>query len=252
MSLYNMICGKNVNAGVILALLGLKECDIERFRDCSMDENGISIYTRTGGGNREDYPNDVLISNPCYSGDEDDDFDSTYATYHFKFPDNIKEDCLKLFDMGKNGIPASVINQVNAVANREETDNDKWTKIYNEQMNTYRQLRQNMDVYETNGHTIVPLSDDAMETLLKVCEKNDYPERMGEFLPFMVMPYKLHFEFEVPKWSFEKDKLSRIKIDLGKKWEIDTQIWERYRKIFNGKYPKAIAHIQNNVGRIKL
>ena len=88
MSLYNMIFGKNQRTKEILATLGLDELDIERFRDCHVDkEDGkIVILTRTGGGNREYYPNKRLIEHPNYLYDEDDEYDSTYAYYYFSIP----------------------------------------------------------------------------------------------------------------------------------------------------------------------
>jgi len=92
MSFYNMIFGKNPDTKDILALLGLSETDIERFRDCYINDDEICIYTRTGGGNREYYPNEVLTSHPNYIRDEDDDYDCTYATYYFSLPQPPKGD----------------------------------------------------------------------------------------------------------------------------------------------------------------
>lgn len=91
MSLYNMLFGKNSNTESILNSLGLKEYDVERFRDCRIDSDKqeIWIYTRTGGGNRDYYPNELLTSNQNYKYDEDDDFDSTYATYYFNYPEEL-------------------------------------------------------------------------------------------------------------------------------------------------------------------
>lgn len=91
MSLYNMLFGKNPQTNDILNIIGLNEGVIERFRDCWVDEekDEICVLTRTGGGNREYYQNEELISSPYYKYDEDDDFDSTYALYHFIIP---KED----------------------------------------------------------------------------------------------------------------------------------------------------------------
>lgn len=244
--------GKNPNSAVILALLGLKENDIERYRDAWMDKDGITIHTRTGGGNRKDYPNEALTSHPCHLRNEDDDGDSTYANYYFKFPDELKDDCILFCDVQTNGVPASVVRKVTETINRPETANDKWTKIYNEQQNVYSDLRWNFGVYETNGHTIVPLSDEAMERLLAVAENNDFKGREGEFVPYSIRPYKLQIQTEVPKWSFEKDKnmLCRIKIDLGKNWEIDTEMWERYKTKFASKYPKAIGAIAKYVDKV--
>ena len=86
MTMYNMLFGKNADTKSILATIGLKEGYIERFRDCWIDGNEICILTRTGGWTREDFPNVILTSNSYYMYDEDDDFDRTYAIYHFRIP----------------------------------------------------------------------------------------------------------------------------------------------------------------------
>jgi hypothetical protein len=87
--MYNMLFGKNPDTKTILSALSLTELDVERFRDCWIDgkEDKIVIYTRTGGGNREDYPNSALVNHPLYLYDEDDDFDPTYAYYYFAIPE---------------------------------------------------------------------------------------------------------------------------------------------------------------------
>ena len=92
MSLYNILFGKNHNTATILAALNLTEGVIERFRDVWIEEynNRIVIYTRAGGGNREDYPNEILTQHPLYLYDEDDAFDSTYAYYYFAMPEALK------------------------------------------------------------------------------------------------------------------------------------------------------------------
>jgi len=94
MSLYNMIHGVNPLAGLLMQALGLKPSDVPRFRDCYWNGKQICLYTRTGGGNREYYDepnqdnkkgpwNSTLRAVAGYSHDEDDDFDSTYATFYF-------------------------------------------------------------------------------------------------------------------------------------------------------------------------
>ena len=88
MSLYNMLFGMNPEASDILGLIGINVGDVERFRDCFIADGQIQVYTRTGGGNRESYPNKVLTSNQYYIYDEDDTYDCTYATYYFKIPEN--------------------------------------------------------------------------------------------------------------------------------------------------------------------
>jgi hypothetical protein len=96
--MYNLIFGRNPMSDMILATLGLKKEDCGRFRDCFIFNNEIAIYTRNGGGNREYCQNvfDTLEKHSCYLRDEDDDFDCTYATIYFKFPEEYKEELSKL------------------------------------------------------------------------------------------------------------------------------------------------------------
>lgn len=112
MSFYNMLLGENPLSGILLSILGFTTKDqIPRYRDCYWNGEYIAIYTRTGGGNRDyyesletcmenypeyfkevpqDYPqgpwNSDLRKHPEYVKDEDDDFDSTYATFYFNLP----------------------------------------------------------------------------------------------------------------------------------------------------------------------
>lgn len=81
----------NPNKEDVLKAIGLKEEDIERFRGAGVEDGQIIIHCRTGGGNRENYPNEILTSNPYYLRDEDDDFDCTYASYYFSIPEEHQE-----------------------------------------------------------------------------------------------------------------------------------------------------------------
>lgn len=106
-----MLFGTNPLSGVLLATLGFTEADVPRFRDCYLSEGRIAIHTRTGGGNRDfyeslegcrdEYPeyfesesppagpwNSDLRKSEYFMFDEDDDFDSTYANFYFKFPED--------------------------------------------------------------------------------------------------------------------------------------------------------------------
>ena len=106
MGLYNMVFGMNPLSDVILATLGLTRADCGRFRDCFVTNGEIAVYTRNGGGNREEYQPviDKLAEHPCYLRDQDDDFDNTYATIYFKFPDEFAEG-LKKIDSGEKFDP---------------------------------------------------------------------------------------------------------------------------------------------------
>lgn len=67
----------------------------------SPDGPVLAVYTRNGGGNREHYDDmpdsgpctacqgDRATTHPAYLRDEDDDFDSTYRTYWFAFPESL-------------------------------------------------------------------------------------------------------------------------------------------------------------------
>ncbi len=84
-----MIHGQNPYAPVLLSVLGLTSKDVPRYRDCWWTGDLIAIHTRTGGGNRDEYENenDQLCAMPTFVRDEDDAYDSTYATFYFKMPE---------------------------------------------------------------------------------------------------------------------------------------------------------------------
>lgn len=91
MSMYNIMNkGSNENAHEILNMIGLTEKDIPRYRDVSLWNNNteIRVIARVGGGNRQDYQEEIntLKQNEFYLKDIDDDFDSTYAYIFFKVP----------------------------------------------------------------------------------------------------------------------------------------------------------------------
>jgi hypothetical protein len=111
--MYDMVfggAGQDVRA-VLLSVLGLTTADVGRYRDAWVErsekgEPRITIYTRNGSGNRDDWSEhepakpgeytgangcsacacDRLPNHPNYLSDEDDDFDGTYARFYFSFP----------------------------------------------------------------------------------------------------------------------------------------------------------------------
>ena len=91
-----MLHGFSPNAAAILHALALDPKQIDRFRDASFGKDGdqhvLHIFCRTGGGNREDYPNTVLTSHPLYLRDHDDEYDCTYAHYYFKIPQSVLDE----------------------------------------------------------------------------------------------------------------------------------------------------------------
>lgn len=98
MSLYNMINGFNPACVLIMPMLGRKQDEYPRFRDCFVtEEKNVAIYTRVGGGNRNcGYGEEELYEDENFLTTYDDDFDSTYATYEFKVPEKWKSDFDKI------------------------------------------------------------------------------------------------------------------------------------------------------------
>lgn len=107
--LYNMLAGWNP-ACVWLAPMLTDENPQDffpRFRDCWLsDSDTIIIFTRVGGGNRSDGPDDEygygehkLYEMPTFIRTWDDDFDSTYGYYEFGVPEEWRDD----FEHAKNG-----------------------------------------------------------------------------------------------------------------------------------------------------
>ena len=96
MSLFNALFGESGLRPLIVGVLGTD--DFGRYRDCWVEMSAgkprIAVYTRNGGGNRDDYEDvfDTLASHPLYLYDEDSDFDCTYATIYFKVPENLEAD----------------------------------------------------------------------------------------------------------------------------------------------------------------
>lgn len=94
MSLYNMMNGFNPACVLIMPMLGRKQDEWPRFRDCFLTEDGnIAIYTRVGGCNRNSgYGEEKLYEDENFIKTYDDDFDNTYATYEFTVPDKWRKD----------------------------------------------------------------------------------------------------------------------------------------------------------------
>lgn len=94
MSLYNMINGFNPACLLIMPMLGRKQEEWPRFRDCFVtNEKNIAIYTRVGGGNRGcGYGEEELYKDQNFITTYDDEYDSTYATYEFSVPERWKGD----------------------------------------------------------------------------------------------------------------------------------------------------------------
>jgi len=95
MSLYNAMFGFNPACVLIMPMLGRKDTEYPRFRNCFVDadKKHILIYTRAGGGNRGcGFGEEQLYEDENFVTTYDDDFDNTYATYEFKVPSKWEKD----------------------------------------------------------------------------------------------------------------------------------------------------------------
>ena len=94
MSLYNMVNGFNPACLIIMPMLGRKQEDYPRFRDCFVaNKQEIVILTRVGGNNRnQGYGEEELYKDPHFLRTFDDEFDSTYGYYVFSVPEKWKKD----------------------------------------------------------------------------------------------------------------------------------------------------------------
>ncbi len=97
--LYNVVLGRHPFAGQLLVFLGFKdEAEIQRIprlRDVYIYPDEIRILTRTGGGNRDEYAveNDWLRNRDGFLRDWDDEYDSTYAWWAYKWPAEFEQHC---------------------------------------------------------------------------------------------------------------------------------------------------------------
>lgn len=99
MSIYNMINGFSPACVYLMPMLGRKQEEWPRFRDCflSDDKKRIIIYTRVGGPNRGcDFGEEELYEDPNFVKTYDDDFDCTYGFYEFNPPKKWAKDFEKI------------------------------------------------------------------------------------------------------------------------------------------------------------
>ena len=99
MSLYNMVNGFNPGCVFLMPMLGRKQNEYPRFRDCFLSDDGerIVIYTRVGGNNRNSgFNEEKLYEDPNFVKTYDDEFDFTYGYYEFNVPEKWKDDFDKI------------------------------------------------------------------------------------------------------------------------------------------------------------
>ena len=118
MSMYNALMGFNPACLLIMPMLGRKQEEYPRFRDCfiSEDKKHIDIYTRVGGGNRNrGYGEEELYKDENFVETFDDAFDSTYATYRFKVPTKWQKDFDNIITGEWQDISQEYINTIKAM-----------------------------------------------------------------------------------------------------------------------------------------
>lgn len=103
MSLYNLINGFHPDCLLAMPMLGRKQNEWPRFRDCHVAKNGdsreIHIFTRVGSANQNcGYGEEALYDDPNFLRFKDDEYDSTYGTYVFKCPTEWNADFDRICD----------------------------------------------------------------------------------------------------------------------------------------------------------
>lgn len=115
MSFYNIVQGYNASCFYFLPMLGRKDYEYPRFRDCFLSDDGqrIVIYTRVGGGNRNSgFHEEELYKDPNFVTTYDDAFDSTYGSYEFNVPDKWRSDFEKIKRVDLESVSDEYVNYV--------------------------------------------------------------------------------------------------------------------------------------------
>lgn len=252
MSFYNMLFGKNAMTDLLLAVIGFKEVDVERFRDVhfSDDESGvrIGVYARTGGGNRSDYPQLALYRSPLFLTTEDGEYDSTYASFFFRVPSEFEQDVRNLHAPLEHGIRPEFAQHLAATINREPTEADLARKKYTEERDRISRLAGTL----ANGHTFVPYDDGAMEAVLTLAEANG-----GTLLsawgiaPLVIDILKDQVQEITPRGGLPYKAWQRALIRVGYKWEVDEAYWSHCQERFSSRFPLSMAKIAERVDQLR-
>lgn len=148
----------------LLSFLGLTPNDVGRYRDCYLSKDGktIIVYTRNGGGNRDNYQDvfNQLSSHPNYITDYDDEYDETFASIEFSVPSEYTE---QVSLMLKDADTLTGAEKFAEAMHDLETNSDKYFKEHPAIVDIFNKL----DEVFTNGTdkpvsvggvTIVPIS----------------------------------------------------------------------------------------------
>jgi len=171
--LYNAVFGHHRTAPLVLFSLQKPPQYFGRFRDAWVErlQDGtlrFAVYTRNGGGNRlhagDDPPKGpdcacsgcvmeyVLPNDPQYLSDQDDDYDSPYATVYFSIPANAKERLLAA------GAPPDM--QFETVAVAPPNMRERWTDAIAAFVQIPPTERNEPEGEQTGGRAFIRLKSD--------------------------------------------------------------------------------------------
>lgn len=248
MSFYNMLFGMNGQSDLLLAVIGLRRVDVERFRDVRSDDNGalIEVYTRTGGGNREGYPNLVMRNRPEWAGSEDDDFDGTYCTDTFAVPEQWRSDVAALGDILTHGMRQEFAQHLALTLRRAPTDADKAQAEYDAEAAALKRTQHFM----ANGHTFVPQDDYAAKAALDIAEKNGGRLRTcWGIAPLAINVQRDFHPHPSAKNESDRQHFVRVQVQYDYGWTIDERYWAHMQQRFGQSHPLTMAQIAETVDR---
>lgn len=246
MSFYNMLFGMNSQTDLLLSVIGLRQVDVERLRNVFASEDGatIEVYTRTGGGNRESYPNLAMRKRPEWTGSVDDDFDSTYCTDTFAVPEQWRADVAALSDVLRHGIRQEFAQHLAATLRRDPTDADKAQAEHDAERAALGRTRH----FRANGHTFVPQDDHAAKVALDAAEKNGGSLRSFWGIAPLAIVVKRDFH-PYPQARSESDRqhFVRVQVDYDFGWSIDEAYWQHMQERWAESHPLTMARIAETV-----
>jgi len=239
-----MLFGMNGQSDLILAVIGLRKHDVERFRDVFIEADGaeIHVYSRTGGDNRESYPNEAMRHAPGWMRSYDDDFDSTYCTDEFKVPAEFVQDVRNLSDILENGLRPEFGQHLLKTLRREATEADKNHAAYENEREALRRTQHQM----ANGHTFVPYDDAAMKVALRLSEANGGELRSCWGILPLVLDVRQNYQ---PYPNAKSEGWFTRRVDIKTEWKIDVGYWQHCREVFARDYPLSMAKIEAAVQR---
>jgi hypothetical protein len=246
MSLYNLLFGMNSQSDLLLAVIGLRKVDIERLRDVHVGSDTITVYTRTGGGNREGYPNAAMRARPEWRGSEDDDFDSTYCTDTFAIPEQWRADVAALGDILVHGMRPEFAQHLALTLRREPTEADREQALYEREQAALARTKHHM----ANGHTFVPHDDSALKVALDLAEANGGKLRSCWGIAPLALTVKRDFH-PYPQAKSESDRAHFVRVDVSYDftWAIDMGYWQHMQTRFGASHPMTMAEIAETVAR---